>query len=268
MVRKGTKPADPFGQMLLDQLRTGQNLCEIMEREDGFIATASMQGHYFSPFRTWSAVEKKAVSLVRGHVLDIGCGAGRHSLHYQEKGLTVTAIDVSPGAVKVSRARGVKNVLLRPIDKISLFKPETFDSVIMMGNNFGLFGGARRAKKILDDLDRITTARALIVAGSLNPYGTKDPSHLRYHRFNKQRGRMGGQIKTRVRFRDLVGEWFDYLLASPAEMETLLDGTVWRLKTILGDPTGNYFGIIEKAQLTTKGLASTSGSQTRRRARA
>lgn len=247
MVKRTSKTVDAFGQMLLEELRTGQNLCEIMEREDNYIDTASRRGHYFSPYSTWPGIEKKAIAFAKGRVLDIGCGAGRHSLYLQEKGHEVTAIDVSPGAVKVSRARGVKRVLLRPIQEIAKFKPGYFDCVIMMGNNFGLFSSARTANKILSEMDRITTENARIIAGSLNPYSTDNPSHLRYHRFNNQRGRMGGQIRTRVRFRDLVGEWFDYLLVSPEEIETLLRGSPWRLAKILGNRAGNYFAVIEKS---------------------
>jgi len=63
---------------------------------------------YFSTFEEWWLIEKKAMEFVKGKVLDIGCGAGRHSIYLQEKGFDVTGIDISPLAVKVCRLRGLK----------------------------------------------------------------------------------------------------------------------------------------------------------------
>jgi hypothetical protein len=82
---------------------------------------------------------------------------------------------------------------------------------------------------------------------SLNPDQTRLSAHLRYQRRNRQRGRMGGQIRIRVRFREIKGPWFDYLLVSPAEMKAILSGTGWRLRTILRDAGPVYVAVIGKA---------------------
>jgi len=42
---------------------------------------------------------------VAGRVLDIGCGPDRHSLWLQESVFDVVAIDISPLAVRVAKAR-------------------------------------------------------------------------------------------------------------------------------------------------------------------
>ena len=63
---------------------------------------------YFSEYENWHTIEKKAMVFVKGKVLDIGCGVGRHSLYLQKKGFDVLGIDNSPLAIKVSKLRGVK----------------------------------------------------------------------------------------------------------------------------------------------------------------
>lgn len=246
MVATHKKAGDAFGQMLLAQLATGEKLCEIMEREDDYIDTGSGPGYYFSEYKNWSAAEKRIIKFARGRILDIGCGAGRHAIYLQGKGLDVTGIDASPGAVKVCKARGLKKALARKIEDVSKFRPNSFDTVVMMGNNFGLFGGPAKAKTLLQDLARITSDDARIIAGVRNPYGTKNPAHLRYHRFNKQRGRMAGQITIRARFGTAIGGWFDYLLVSPEEMDTILEGTEWKIEKLYGDTKNNYFALIRK----------------------
>ena len=63
-------------------------------------------------------------------------------------------------------------------------------------------------------------------AGSNDPYATEDPAHLAYQERNRERGRMPGQLPLRVRYRDLIGPWFDYLIVSPNEMGTILEAQV------------------------------------------
>ncbi|PYR51037.1 MAG: hypothetical protein DMF95_09230 [Acidobacteria bacterium] len=110
--------------------------------------------------------------------------------------------------------------------------------MIMMGNNFGLFAGFKKAKKLLRQLYGITSAHGQIIAEAVDPYLTNDPSHLAYQRHNRKRGRMSGQLKMRLRHQKIVGTWFDYLLVSRKEMEEILDGTGWEIGKILAGEGG------------------------------
>jgi hypothetical protein len=84
------------------------------------------------------------------------------------------------------------------------------------------------------------------VAGSNNPYTTEDPAHLAYQERNRKRGRMPGQLRLRVRYRDLIGPWFDNLIVSPDEMGTILEGTEWRIRQLLEESgSGYYVAILE-----------------------
>lgn len=237
---------DAYGQQLLAQYNSQTETAEIIERDDGFIDTGSDAGTYFREYKQWSPLERQAIRFARGRVLDIGCGAGRHSLYLQQQGFDVTGIDISPGAIKVCKSRGLKRALVRLITDVDKFKPDSFDTVIMFGNNFGLFGSPRRAKLILRKLHRITASDARIIAGTLNPYKTSDADHLEYLRLNRRRGRMPGQIRMRVRFRRAIGTWFDYLFVSPEEMEEIFSGTDWRIEKFIAPEAAHYFAVIEK----------------------
>lgn len=237
---------DAYGQQLFAQYKSGSITSEIIEREDGFIAPGSDPGMYFREYKEWSPKEREAIKAAKGRVLDIGCGAGRHLLYLQGKGFDVTGIDNSPGAIKVCKLRGLKKALVRPIAEVDKFKPDSFDTILMFGNNFGLFGSFKRAKTILKKFDRITSTDARIIAGTLNPYKTSDKNHLEYHKLNKQRGRMGGQIRMRVRYGKAIGEWFDYLFVSPKEMEDILSGTNWEIEKLIAPEEANYIAVIRK----------------------
>ncbi len=200
---------------------------------------------YFSEYEDWNPVEKRAMELVKGRVLDIGCGAGRHSLYLQKRGFDVLGIDNSPLAIKVCKLRGLKRAKVIPIEDVD-FEPNSFDTVIMMGNNFGLFGDFEKARRLLRRFRRMTSEDALIIADTRDPYDTENPAHLEYHRLNKEKGRMGGQIRIRIRFRKYVGRWFDYLMVSKEEMKEILKGTGWKVKEFIDSGGSEYVAALKK----------------------
>lgn len=69
---------DAYGRQLLAQYNSQTPTAEIIERDDRFIDTGSDVGLYFREYKQWASVERRAIQLARGRVLDIGCGAGRH----------------------------------------------------------------------------------------------------------------------------------------------------------------------------------------------
>lgn len=83
-MKKLESEEDAFGHALL-AVHKGEEVHEIVERNDGFVDSMSTKG-YFSDYEAWSPIEQKAMQLVKGRVLDIGSGAGRTSLYLQEKG--------------------------------------------------------------------------------------------------------------------------------------------------------------------------------------
>ena len=237
---------DAYGHELSAYLTEGLSN-EIAERDDGFITASDWPKRYFEDFNAWAGHEKQAMRFVQGsRALDVGCGAGRVSLYLQRKGLNVTAIDNSPLAIRLCRKRGVKDARVLAIEQIDRLPASSFDTVAMFGNNFGLFGSFKKARRLLRLLHHLTTPKAVILAGSLNPYQTRLAAHLRYQRRNRQRGRMGGQIRLRIRFRDIKGPWFDYLLVSPTEMKDILAGTGWRQHKILRGDGPVYVAVINK----------------------
>jgi len=223
-----TDEQDAFGHAVWDHTH-GKNAFEIIERSDGRFDISSGPGAYLAEPTFWNPQEKKVLEKhAHGRVLDVGCNAGRHALFLQEHGLDVLGVDVSPLAVAVAKERGVKQAQALSIDELSA-ELGLFDTILMLGNNFGLFGSAAKAKRLLRRFRTMSRPSATLIVESLNVYETNDPEHLAYIAANRERGRMGGQIRMRARYRRFVTPWFDYLMVSPAEMEQLLDGTGWRL---------------------------------------
>jgi len=238
---------DAYGHQLYDFYK-GRQVVEIVERDDGLIdPSETYPKYYLSEYKDWSLRERQAARYVKGRVLDIGCGGGRWSLYLQKKGHDVLAVDISPLAVKVCKLRGLRNARVKSITEVDS-RLGRFDTILMIGNNFGLFGGPNRARQMLKRFYNMTSSDACIIAESLDIYKPPiDPIHRQYHMRNRRLGRMPGQVHMRIRYRTYATPWFDYLLVSPPEMKRVLRGTGWKIRKIIESKASPaYIGIIEK----------------------
>jgi len=239
---------DVYGQLIAAYLE-GKPSYEIVERDDGSIGPSGGAPTYFAEYKGWPEWQKRAIKFAKGRVLDVGAGAGRVSLYLQKRGCKVTAIDNSPLAIQVCRKRGVKDARAISLSDVGKFRAKTFDTVVMYGNNFGLFGSRAGAKRLLRKLHARTTPNAVIIAESNDPYKTSDPAHLAYQKRNRKRGRMSGQLKIRIRFRESIGDWFDYLLVSRKEMREILEGTGWKVAEFFDSGRSTYTAVIAKERV-------------------
>jgi 2-polyprenyl-3-methyl-5-hydroxy-6-metoxy-1,4-benzoquinol methylase len=244
--KRNGRPDDAFGLEMRSYFKGGSPF-EIVERDDGFIEAARSAAHYFASFEHWPKRQQRSMSFIIGrHALDVGCGAGRVSLYLQEKGFRVTAIDTSRLAIQICKQRGVKDAKVLGIDDIGRLGSESFDTVVLFGNNFGLFANVRKAKRLFTQLHQMTSDEAVLIAETINPYKTNNPFHRRYQRQNRLRGRMAGQIRIRIRFQGYASRWFDYLFVSPPEMKKIMKGTGWKVTRFIEGDHRSYVAIVGK----------------------
>lgn len=236
---------DAFGHEILDHFK-GIDSFEIIERDDGFFSPSPGPDLYFSEYEHWPKLDQKAMEYVRGRVLDVGCGAGRHALYLQGLGFDVLGIDKSPRAINVCRERGLRNAEVLSITQVSR-KLGTFDTIMMMGNNFGLMGNPKRASWLLRKFAGMTSEKARLIAQTIDVVQSDLPEHTAYHKLNRARGRLPGQIKIRVRYKKFASPWFDWLMVSEAELSDLLQGTPWVIIDKIAGEQGRYTAIIEKS---------------------
>ena len=246
--REGPRMGDAFGAILLACLEAGMEpgtVREIVERDDGYLDSQDAV-NYFLPYERWDRLDHWLAGRVVGRVLDVGSGAGRAALRCQAEGRKVTALDISPLACEVCRRRGVDDVVKGTVFDLQRSTAESsFDTVLMLGNNLGLLESSRHARVLLEALALVTQPGASILGRGLDPYTTDNPLHLGYHRRNRALGRMGGQIRIRVRYQDIATPYFDYLFATADELRSLLADTEWMLDEYeVDEPT--YAAVFKK----------------------
>jgi SAM-dependent methyltransferase len=153
---------DLFGKAILDYA-TSNNPEDIVTETSISEADEMSVAYLFRSFDEMPEIEKKALSLVKGKILDIGCGAGSHSLYLTERDFDVTSIDISQNAVEACRKRGVKNVRVQ--DMMSV-ENEKFDTILLLMNGTGIFGKLENTAQYLQKLNSILAVGGQVLIDS------------------------------------------------------------------------------------------------------
>ncbi len=173
--------------------------------------------------------------FAHGRVLDVGCAAGRVALALQERGREVVAIDESPLAVEVARRRGVRDARALSLADVDA-SLGTFDTVLIVRNNFGL-GGPDGARALLERIGAITTGRGRLITDSVDPHRIDDED-IRAGTVAGAAGPFGQRL--RVRHGRFASPWFHYAMTAPDGFAALVEGSPFRIERILDDGSPRY----------------------------
>lgn len=154
---------DLFGKAILD-FQTN-NSPEDLITETSISEADEMSVEYlFRSFAEMPKIEQKAIQLSKGKVLDVGCGAGSHSLYLQnEMNLDVTSIDISENAIRACKLRGLKKA---KIQNILDLENEKFDTIILLMNGTGIFETLKKTPIYLQKLKSLLNPDGQILIDS------------------------------------------------------------------------------------------------------
>ena len=152
---------DLFGKALLD-FQNGNYSEDIMTSTSISDEDTLPLPYLFRAHKDMPKLEQKALNLCKGGVLDVGCGSGSHSIYLQKKGFKVKAIDISKGAIEVSKQRGVLQA-----DVINILdETETFDTILLLMNGTGIFQELTQVSKYLSHLKNLLNPNGQILIDS------------------------------------------------------------------------------------------------------
>lgn len=172
---------DLFGEAILD-FQTN-NLPENLITETNISEKEQLITAYlFRTFEEMPLLEQKAIQLAYGKVLDVGCGAGSHSLYLQDiMNLDVTAIDISPKAITACKLRNLKNTKNQDV---LFYEGEKFDTIILLMNGTGIFKTLNQAPKYLNKLKKLLNSKGQILIDSTDikyMYSNKELKNLKHY---------------------------------------------------------------------------------------
>lgn len=161
----------------------------------------------FRSYQEMPELEKIALQMAKGEILDVGAGSGCHALALQEMGKEICAIDISPRSVEVMEKRGIKNV--RQMNLFDNHFLETFDTILMLMNGSGIIGKLENMSAFFQKMKQLLRPGGCILM---------DSSDLRYL-FEDEDGSFlidlagdyYGEIDFRMQYKDIKGDSFDWL---------------------------------------------------------
>lgn len=154
---------DLFGKAILD-FQTNNSpedlITETTISEEDEMSVA----YLFRSYNEMPNMEQKALQLAKGRVLDVGCGAGSHSLTLQnERNLEVTAIDISPNAIEACILRGIKDAR---VQDVMTLENEKYDTILLLMNGAGMCGKLKNIPKFLVKLKSLLNPGGQILLDS------------------------------------------------------------------------------------------------------
>uniref|UniRef100_UPI0040485DAF class I SAM-dependent methyltransferase n=1 Tax=Mariniflexile sp. TaxID=1979402 RepID=UPI0040485DAF len=152
---------DLFGKALLDY-HNGNYTEDIITSTNISDEDELPLPYLFRGFKEMPKLEQKALKLAKETILDVGCGAGSHSLYLQKNGFQVKAIDISKGAIEVAKNRGVIHAEVKNI----LDETDTFDTILLLMNGTGIFQELVQVSKYLTHLKSLLKPSGQILIDS------------------------------------------------------------------------------------------------------
>jgi len=196
--------ADPMGRAIADyhkEKKAGKlRVFSPMFEEDEIPLTT-----LFRNYKSMPEIERKALDMAKGKVLDVGAGSGCHSLVLQEKGLDVSAIDISPLSVGTMKDRGVRKVFEQDFFTLK----GQYDTILMLMNGIGIVGTLERLPDFFKQLDKILAPGGQVLCDSSDisyVFETEDgiielPDDMTYY----------GELSFQMQYKDTIGEPFPWL---------------------------------------------------------
>lgn len=195
---------DPLGQAILDYIKNNHAQDVIVASdlcEDDVIETAYL-------FRSWKEMpqlEKTALNRCTGSVLDIGAGAGAHAKVLKEKGLQVTALEPSEGAIDYLKSIGIDTIQ----NRIQNISNQTYDTLLLLMNGLGLAGRLDQLESFLQHLKSLLNSGGKIICDSTDVmYLYEEEDGSMWMDLNAE---YYGNFKFQMTYKDHQTEWFDWL---------------------------------------------------------
>ena len=189
----------------------------------------------FRTYKSMPKIEQTALDMAKGRTLDVGAASGCHSLLLQERGIDVTAIDISPLSVETMKERGVKNV--REQDFFML-EDEQYDTILMLMNGIGIVGTLACMPEFFRLLDRILApgGQVLCDTSDISYVFEDDMPDMDYY----------GEQSFQMQYKDTIGEPFPWLYIDADSLKQVAEANGYAAEVIAEGEHYDYLARITK----------------------
>jgi len=229
--------ASAFGRALLDHHREERS-GPLIQRDGEATLEHPIEEFYFGEFDGTGDPGAWFDEHLSGPLVDLGAGAGRHALYFQEHFETV-AVEPDPALVELMTERGVADA--REGDMFALrnsFGRDRFASALAEGTQLGLAGSMDGLRAFLSDLAHVTTPDATAMLDCYDPTVDSCADLLGY------RDDPAPGLASRVMYFEYGDRTDDVLLFrlfSPDRLREAAVGTDWTVREVRGDDDGSHY---------------------------
>lgn len=230
-------PSDVLGQAWWDYWQ-GKKTDPLLLHTSYGTETEEMPVDYFFREKTdFPPVERYALDLCRGQVLDVGAGTGVHAANLLQQGLTVSTLEVSPIGVRIQRARGIKNAIL---SNYQSYAGQDYDTVLLLMNGIGVVGTLDGLRHFLRQATHWLRSRGQLL------FDSSDIAYL-YEGGPLPTRAYYGEVRYRYEYRGHLGGWFAWLYVDFRTLETIARETGWDAQQIFWDEHDHYLARLTRA---------------------
>ena len=228
---------DPMGRAIADYFKTKKAsklrvFSPMFEEDEIPLPTL------FRSYKSMPEIERKALDMAKGRVLDVGAGSGCHSLVLQQRGIDVTAIDISPLSVETMKQRGVKNVA--ELDFFTL-DGQQYDTILMLMNGIGVVGNLDRLPEFFQHLDKILAPGGQLLCDSSDISYVFDgdiPDDMDYY----------GEQSFQMQYKNTIGEPFDWLYIDVETLKEVAGANGYLVEVVAEGEHYDYLARITKIE--------------------
>jgi SAM-dependent methyltransferase len=182
-----------------------------------------------------------AIELCRGRVLDLGAGAGRHSLELQSADHEVVAVDVLPEAVEIMRDRGVVDARC---GDLSVVAEERFDTVVMLMHGLGVVGDVHGLGSLLELLPEVLAPGGRLICDSADLASVLEEESPGLLDELSSPHRYLGETRFQLRYEDLIGPRYPWLFIDPERLEIIASAAGFRSVVARSGDRGSYLAVL------------------------
>ena len=233
---KLVKPWVPHGKAIEAWWEGDKKATIKIKMEDGSV-TEMLIDIYFRTREELPEVEALALEYCNGKVLDVGAGAGSHSLILQREGHVVTALDISKKAVEIMQRRGVTQVIHGNF--LDFETPEKFDTLLFLMNGIGIASDLKGLETYLKKAKSLLKKNGKIILDSSDLRNGEVELDFSSEYF--------GIIPYQLQFEDYIGEWYNWLYIDQEKLTQVAEENSWKCEIIYEQEDGSYL-----ARLTLK----------------
>ncbi len=225
---------DPFEMAFYDYLNGDDSsavLVHCNKGEDEIIPIS----YFFRNYDKMPKLEKKALGLCTGKILDIGAGSGIHSLHLKSEGKEITSLDIKPGFVDVMKKRGLDNVVLSDIFN---YKEGKYDTLLMLMNGIGFTKNFKGLKQFLKQAKELLSLGGQLILDSsdlLYLYENEDGSYS-----INLNDSYYGEVEYVIEYKGEKGEPFRWLYIDYDNLAMIAEEEGFKCELIFEDDHFNY----------------------------